>query len=226
MSDRKNAEAPGRAFAGFTRKILARHSIVLAIVIIAATALDIFLDVFVEPRIIDGTSPILSAIAAIDLFCALSAYPLLIAGAVLMLRRKLFTSVCYLAAGTVGYMSFYAVAALKDDRLIFPAGAHREIAVIYERRDVDFEINNSSPHLVSLGEQCHPRGGCGCWVLIDPGHTSGVEDDRSGWRRPTASIFLPVTIPDRFAIVNIGVLDSSAYSVLGCNMDYFAWKLG
>jgi hypothetical protein len=184
------------------------------------------LEVFAGPRVNDSTSPLFSVIAAIELFYVLFTYLLLIVGAVLLLRRKLFLAVCYLAAGTVGYMSFYAVAVLKDDRLILPGGAHRGIAAIYERRDVDFGIRNPSPHLISLGEQCHPPGGCGCWVLIDPGHTGGVEDDRSGWRRPTASIFLPVPIPDRFAIVNVGVLDSSAYSVLGCNMDYFAWKLG
>ncbi len=226
MSDCKNAEAPDHALVSLLRKIRASHSTVLAIVIVAATALDIFVEVFAEPRVKDSTSALFSVIGVIQLFYVLFTYSLLMAGVVLLLRRKLFLSVCYLAAGAVGYMSFYAVAALKDDRLIFPAGAHREIAAIYERRDVDFEIERSSPHPVSLGEQCHPPSGCGCWVLIDSGHTSGVEDDRSGWRRPTASIFLPVTIPDRFAIVNVRVLDSSAYSVLRCNMDYFAWKLG
>ena len=222
MSDCNNTEAPGRTFAKFMRKILALREIVLAIVIVAATALDILLEVFAAPRITDGTSSLLSVIDAITILHVLFTYSLLIAGVVLLLRRKLFLSVCYLAAGAVGYMSFYAVAALKDDRLIFPAGAHREIAAIYQQRDVDFEINNSSPHLVSLGEQCHPPSGCGCWVLIDPGHTSGAENDRGGWRRPKASIF----ITGEFGIVNARVLDSSAYSVLSCGMDYFAWKLG
>lgn len=145
MSGYKNTKAPGRALAKFMRKILASHSTVLAIVIVVATALDIFLEVFAGPRVNDSTSPLFSVIAAIELFYVLFTYLLLIVGAVLLLRRKLFLSVCYLAAGTVGYMSFYAVAALKDDRLIFPAGAHREIAAIYQQRDVDFEINNSSP---------------------------------------------------------------------------------
>jgi hypothetical protein len=225
MSDCKNSEAPDHALVCLLRKISASHSIVLAIVIVAATALDIFLEVLAGPRVKDSTSPLFSVIAATELFYVLFAYSLLIVGVVLLLRRKLFMSVCYLAAGALGYMSFYAVAALKGDRLTFPAGAHREIAAIYERRDVDFEINNASPHLVSLGEQCHPPDGCGCWVLIDPGHTTGVENDRGGWRRPTASIFITERLPMPFAIANVRVLDSAAYSVLGCNLDFFAWKL-
>jgi len=224
MSDSKNTEASGRASAKSAPKSPASHSILLAIVIFAATALDIFLEVVAEPRITDGTSPLLDVMITISLIYVLSTYSLFVVGVVLLLRRKLFLSVCYLAAGTVGYLSFYAVAALKDDRLVFPGGAHREIAAIYERRDVDFEISNLSPHLVSLDEECHPPHGCGCWVLIDPRHTSGVENDRGGWRRPTAPIFLPQTLPVRFAIVNVRVLDSSAYSVLGCDMDFFAWK--
>ncbi len=94
----------------------------LAIVIVAATALDIFVEVFAEPRVKDSTSALFSVIGVMQLFYVLFTYSLLMAGVVLLLRRKLFLSVCYLAAGAVGYMSFYAVAALKDDRLIFPAG--------------------------------------------------------------------------------------------------------
>jgi hypothetical protein len=205
------------------RNTLSSHSTLLGIITAAAVALYLFVEVIAEPRVRDATSLESSIIEITKLSYVLFMYLLFIAGVVLLLRRKPFLSVCYLAASAAAYASCFAAAALKDDRWTFPFGAHREIASIYREHDVDFDKNNSTPHLMSLDQQCHPPSSCECWVLIDPGHRSGIENDLGGWRRPAAPIFLTDTLSLHFGIVNVRVLDSSAYSVLGCGMDIRGW---
>jgi hypothetical protein len=205
------------------RDTLSSHSTRLGLVTTAAVSLYLFIDVIAEPKIRDSTSVEFGIIGITKLSYILYMCSVLIAGVVLFLRRKLFLSVCYLAAGATAYASCFADAALKDDRLTFPSGSHREIANIYRKQDVNFDVNSSTPHLTFLDRQCHPPNGCECWVLIDPGHRSAVDNDLGGWRRPTAAIFLPEVLPLHFGIVNVRVLDSSAYSVLGCGMDIRGW---
>jgi hypothetical protein len=201
------------------RKILPSHSVTLALLTAAAIALHLFLNVVISPHVKDAVSLPFNLLAAAELIFYLLIYAFFFAGAILLLSRKLFSSVCYLAAGAAAYASCFAAAALKDDRLTFPSGSHHEIASIYHRNEVNFDINNPTPRLFFFDEQCHPPNGCGCWILIDSGHRSLAENDLGGWRRPTAPIFPPDTLPVRFAIVNVRTLDSSAYSVLGCGMD-------
>jgi hypothetical protein len=202
-----------------TRKTFPSHPVTLGFVTAAAIALHMFLRVVVDPRIKDGLSLQSDVVAILGIAFALFIYGLLIAAVVLLLRRKLFLSVCYLAACAAAYASTFAVASLNDNRLVFPSRSHREIADIYHRQDVDFDATNRTPHLVFLDDQCHPPGGCGCWVLMDPDHRSGVENELGGWRRPTIPIFPQNLLPVRFATVHVRVLDSSAYSVLGCGID-------
>jgi hypothetical protein len=205
------------------RKILPAHSVALGFVTAAATALHLLLNVVVSPRVKDATSLQFNIIGTLELAFFLFIYALLIAGVVLLLRRKLFLSVCYLTACATTYASCFVAAALKDDRLTFPSGSHREIASIYHRQEANFDGNNRTPRLVFLDQQCHPPNGCECWVVIDPDRRSTVENDVGGWRRPTAAMFPSDTLPVHFAMVNIRVLDSSAYSVLGCDMYVRPW---
>jgi len=209
------------------RRFFSSHVVVLGIVTAAATALDLFLGVVVDPLVKDATSLQYEILSFTRLAFVLFSFSLLMVGVILLFRRKLFLSVCYLAAGVAAYESSYVEAALKDDRLIFPSGSHREIAAIYRQQDLDFDLTNPKPHLVSLDDRCHLPGGCGCWVLIDPGHSSGVENYLGGWRHPPArtSAQDPLSLL-YFAIVNVRALDSSAYSVLGCGVDYFSWRPG
>lgn len=201
------------------RKIFPSHPVTLGFVTAAATALYMFLSVVVEPRFKVAFSLQLRSIVIFQIAFVLFMYALVIAGVVLLLRRKLFLSVCYLAAFAATYVSGFAVASLKDNRLVFPSRSHREIADIYHRQEVDFDVTNRTPHLVYLNEQCHPPNGCECYVLMDPDHRSGVENELGGWRRPTIAIFPQNLLPVRFALVNVRALDASAYSVLGCGID-------
>ena len=205
------------------QKICTSHPGALGFVTVAATTLHLFLNVIVLPRAKDATSFQFSVVTLAELAFYLFIYALLISTAVLLSHNKLLLFVCYLAAFATTYASCFVAAAVKNDRLIFPSGSHREIAGIYQRQDMDFDVNNRTPHLVLLDEQCHPPNGCECWILIDPDHRSAVENDLGGWRQPTASIFPPDMLPISFAIVNVRVLDSSAYSVLGCTMDLRRW---
>jgi hypothetical protein len=199
------------------RKIFPSHAVTLGFVTAAVIALYIFVRVIVEPRFKDALSLEANVVATIKLAFVLFLCGLLIAGVVLLLRRRLFLSMCYLAACAATFASDFAVASLKDNRLVFPSRSHREIADIYLRQAVDFDATNRTPHLVFLNEQCHPPNGCECYVLMDPDHRSGVENELGGWRRPTIPIF-PDTLPVRFEIVHVKALDASAYSVLGCGI--------
>jgi hypothetical protein len=200
------------------RKIFPSHAVTLGFVTAAATALHMFVSVIVQPRTTDSRTLQFEIVASLELAYFLFIYALFIVSVVLLLRRKLFLSVCYLAACAATYTSGFAVASLKDNRMVFPSRSHREIADIYHRQEVDFDANNRTPHRVFLDEQCHPPGGCGCWVLIDPDHRSGVENDLGGWRRPTSPMLPLDLLPVRFALVHVRALDSSAYSVLGCGI--------
>jgi hypothetical protein len=209
------------------RRFFSSHVVLLGIVTAAVVGLDIFFDVVVDPRLEERAGLLYEILAFFELAYALFLCSLLIMGVVLLLRRKLFLSVCYLVAGVVAYeSSYYIEGALKDDRVIFPSASHREIAAIYRQQDVDFDLTNPKPHLVSLDDRCHPPGGCGCWVLIDPGHSSGVENDLGGWHQPTAKIFPQGELPVLFEFVNVRVLDSSAYSVLACGIDFPSFRPG
>ncbi|MBI3700100.1 MAG: hypothetical protein HY242_06570 [Afipia sp.] len=201
------------------QKIFPSHAATLGFVTAAAIVVDMFVSVVVEPRFKDARSLQFEIVAALELAFGLFIYALFIAGVVLLLRRKIFLSSCYLAAFAATYVSGFAVASLKDNRLVFPSRSHREIADIYQRQQANFDESNRMPRLVFLDEQCHPPNGCGCWVLMDPEHRSGVETELGGWRRPTISIFPQNLLPVRFALVHVRALDSSAYSVLGCGID-------
>jgi hypothetical protein len=200
------------------RRIFPSHAVTLGFVTAAVIALHMFASVIVSPHFKDALSLEHSVILYVQLVFGLFIYASLIAGVVLLLRRKLFLSVCYLAACAATYASGFVVASLKDNRLVFPSRSHREIADIYHRQEVDFDATNRTPHLVFLDEQCHPPNGCGCYVLMDPDHRSGVESELGGWRRPTIPIFPPDTLPVRFEIVHVKALGASAYSVLGCGI--------
>jgi len=187
----------------------------------AATILHAYERVIVRPRIIDGTSLLAYVCSLLDLIVVLIFFSLFVVGAILLLRRKLCLSACYLACGITMYASFFGVAAIADDRVTFPSASHREIASIYRRESGNFDIQNPDPHLILLDERCHPPGACYCYVLIDSGHRSGVENDLDGWlggwRRPTTSILRDDSF--RFSVASVRRLDWSAYSVLGCEMD-------
>jgi uncharacterized protein with PQ loop repeat len=101
------------------RKIFPSHAVTLGFVTAAAMALHLFLSVIVSPRTKDGMSIHFSVVGILELAFFLFIYALLIACVVLLLRRKLFLSVCYLAACAATYASCFAVAALKDNRLVF-----------------------------------------------------------------------------------------------------------
>jgi hypothetical protein len=200
------------------RKIFPSHAVTLGFVTAAAIALNLFVSVIVSPRFKDASSLENRLITQFEITFYLFFYGLLIAVVVLLLRRKLFLSMCYLAAFAATYASCFAVASLNDNRMVFPSRSHREIADIYHRQEVDFDANNRTPHRVFLDEQCHPPGGCGCWVLMDPDHRSGVENDLGGWRRPTSPLLPLDLLPVRFALVHVRALDASAYSILGCGI--------
>jgi hypothetical protein len=205
------------------RKILSSHSIVLGFVTLAAVTIHVLVNVVFLPRARDAMSLQFGILAFAEIAFFLFVYLLFISGIFLLLRRRLFFSACYLLAGAVTYASCFAAAALKDDRWTFPSRSHREIVGIYHEKSAYFDMDRSRPHLISLGQQCHPPNNCECWILIDVGHSSEIERDVGGWRGPTAPIFLADTTTVRLSIVNVEVLDSSAYSILGCEVDNRGW---
>jgi hypothetical protein len=150
---------------------------------------------------------------------------LLLNNVVYLFNRRWRSALYYFIVLCIGVASILLSLALKDDRFMFVAKSHDEITGIYNQRRSEFDPNDLTPRLVPLDSQCRPPSGCECWLVVDPAHSSGVENEIGGWHRPTASIFPTNTAPEHFAIVNVKRLDSGDFSVLGCDVDPTEWWL-
>jgi hypothetical protein len=195
----------------------------IVIVAVVWGVLFAYIDGVVSPHVNDATSLSFQTLMFFGLAHSVFLYATLVACGIFLLRRKWISALSYFAAACLTYASDYGSLALRDDRFAFPGRSHREIADIYEQRQSEFDLTNPIPHLVALDAQCHPPTDCECWVLLDSGHTSGVEGEMRGWHPPTASIFPRNTTPEHFAIINVERLESGAYSIMGCDFDLTAW---
>jgi hypothetical protein len=204
--------------AGLRRQILSYPGNLILIAILWGGSFAC-VDGFVSPRVVNAVSLSFLILRAIGFFHGLFLVAALVVGAILLLRRKWFSALCYFSVGCILWLSIVAALALKGDRFAFPGGPHREIADIYHRRLAEFSPINQNPRLVFLDRECHPPNGCYCWVLVDPAHTSGADKEMGDWHRPSASIFPQNTLPVDFAIVNVKRLNENVYSVLGCSTD-------
>jgi hypothetical protein len=158
----------------------------------------------------------------IGLACVLFFAIVFVAGIVFLLTARFFAAFCYLATGCMMYVPLYALEWLKGDRFTFTSGPHSEIADIYVRRQSEFTSQaDLGPRLVALNNQCNLPYDCQCWIALDPGHTSGVEQDIGGWHRPRASLVASDNWAEPFAIIDVKRLDADTYSVLSC---YGAWN--
>jgi hypothetical protein len=208
----------------FQMQILSRHTKIIFVSLLFS-AVFIIVDGDISPRIKDGTSLLLHTLNFVSAACLIFLMSGLIFSAVCLLRRRWISSLCYFISALLAPASMYASAALKGDRFTFTADPHSEIAAVYSQRRSEFERVVTTPRLIDLGDQCHPPGGCACWIVLDPKHMSGVEKEIGGWHRPDpASVFPIGTPPEQFAIVNVRLIDTKAYSVLGCVVDWTALK--
>jgi hypothetical protein len=140
-----------------------------------------------------------------------------IAGLIFLFAGRFFAAFCYIGTACMMYVPLHALEWLKGDRFYITSGPHSEIADIYDRRQSQLAAAaNFNPLLVPLDNQCHPPPDCQCWVVLDPGHTTGVEREIGGWHRPATYILPADETPIRFAIVDVRRLNADAYSVLGC----------
>ena len=133
---------------------------------------------------------------------------------VLLFKRNFLNAICLIVVVCSVYFPVYALNAIRGDRTRFTDGPHREIADIYHERRPAFVSPGS--RLVPLDNQCHPPNWCTCWVLWDPSHTSGAEQDLGRWHRPKSSAFPTDAFPIEFELVDVRRLDPDAYSVLAC----------
>jgi hypothetical protein len=161
----------------------------------------------------------------IGLTCMLFFVVVFVRGIVLLLTARFFAAFCYLVTGCMMYMPLFALLWLKGDRFTFTSGPHREIADIYDRSQTTLiAAANFNPLLVPLENQCHPPPDCQCWIVLDPGHTTGVERDIGGWHRPGTYILPADETPVHFAIVDVRRINVDVYSVLGCVADWTSLK--
>jgi hypothetical protein len=168
-----------------------------------------------SPHIKDGTSAE-ALFLIIDLLNGALLFVGLIGAVILLFRRKWRSALCYLSVACVLYASMMASSALQGgDRFFYTSGPHREIAEIYQMRRS--ELAPDKQQFFSLEQACRPPGGCDCWLLWDPNHSSHVETDIGGWHRPYTPFFPQ---DSGFAIVDVRRIDSNAYSVLGCSVDW------
>jgi hypothetical protein len=150
-------------------------------------------------------------------------------GAVALLNCRYLAMRLHVAIASIIAICIVTSIVVSGDRSRILQGPHGEIAEIYKRRKLEFDQNtsqveNSSPRLVRLDQQCRPPQDCECWILLDPAHTSGVEKDIGGWHRPKASVFPQNGIQVRFALVAVRQINSDSYSVLGCPIDWSLWN--
>jgi hypothetical protein len=94
------------------RNTLFAHSTLLGLITAGAVTLYLFVDVIAWPRVRDGTSLEAHIIVITRFFYCLFTYSMLAVSVVLSLCRKIFLSVCYLAAGATACVSCFAAAAL------------------------------------------------------------------------------------------------------------------
>jgi hypothetical protein len=151
-------------------------------------------------------------------------------GVYFLFKRDKFAAQCNFGAACIVGTLFVLSRAIAFDPFSYKVGPHSDIAEIYNQRRSEFnpstpQVVNSSPRLFALSEQCRPPNGCGCWLLLDPQHTSDVERALGqGWHRPTASIFPQDEQPPAFTIVYVRQIDPNAYAVLGCSLDWTALR--
>jgi hypothetical protein len=200
-----------------------RHMGIILISILLS-AVFITADGIILPHVKYGASPLFETLQFVSFACLAALMSGLVWSAACLLRRRWSSSLCYFVAALLAPASMYASLALKGDRFTFTNGPHREIAEIYNGRRSEFARMGPSPNLIDIGNQCHPPNGCGCWIVVDPMHASGIDEEIRGWHRPNASIFPMYTYPRNFEIVNVRRLDGDAYSVLGCEADFTALK--
>ncbi len=214
-----------RMFSGEgARRRAGQPSTIVIIVYCFFSAIYIVVNGIISPYVKDAMSPLARALAFVSAAYTICFISLIIASAVCLLRRRWIPSLCYFMAGLLTPASMYASLAIKGDRFTFTAGPHREIADIYHQRRSELERNVSDPGLIDIDDQCHPPNGCGCWIVVDLRHTSGVEREIGRWHRPSAAIFSMNTSPGPFEIVDVMQINNRAYSVLGCEADWTALK--
>jgi hypothetical protein len=142
----------------------------------------------------------------------------LLATIVCLARRRFWRAWRYFTAFAIAWLSGQAahlLAKTLDDE------QHAQIAAIYRQSrngliDSALAGQSSAGRLVPLGDRCHPSIWCTCWIVLDPGHASGVEADLGDWHSPRSSFF-PNDIPP-FASSRIDVrrIDADTFSVLAC----------
>jgi hypothetical protein len=191
------------------RLLVAYPANVIALSIVSG-ALFIITDGIISPRVKDATSLTFKALGGIEVLCFLIFFVIFAWGIVRLVMRSWLSVPYHLLATCIAIGSLYASAFVKGDRFTFTAGAHDEIASIYNRNLAEFSRQNTGPRLISLDEQCHPPNGCECWIVVDPDHTSGVENEVHGWHRPAASIFSMETFSRHFEIVDVRQINPGA----------------
>ncbi len=184
----------------------------------------IFFGVVVEPHV--SSPSVIEMLSVIGLLYLVAVLLLLIGSLVFLIRRKWLSATLLLSA------AFILSAALTvEDTIVlyneygFTGPAHAEIAEIFNRNSSEFDLATTVPRLIDLDQRCHPPGGegggCGCWLLLDPAHTSGADNEKAGWHRPVASIFHQKALP--IQLVSVRPIDAGSYSVLGCDEDWRTW---
>jgi hypothetical protein len=206
------------------KKLVQSHPISLVFAAVLWGAVFVFSDGVVSPYVKDSTSlssKILGMIIALTIgffFLAFSA------GGVLLLRRKWLSGLCCVAVAFILYASLLSARLVRGDRFMFTGAPHNEIAKIYNRNPSQYSDDGSGARLTSLRDDCGPPNGCACWVVVDSKHSSGVDKEIGSWHTPNASIFPRDTLPRQFVIVDVRQISQSAYSILGCEADWTAWK--
>lgn len=203
----------------FFRRFLSLYpAIIIAIGILWGT-LWASIDAFAFKHFYIAQSEVASILVYIGTFYALFCIAAFIAAVILLFRGKEFHAFCCFVAAYTFFASIFLSSAFQGDKFVFTSAPHREIAEIYNGHKLEWGPADSRAHLVALNGECHPPNGCECWVVLDPGHASGVQKEMGGWHRPTAPIFPMHTLPQHFAIVNVRRLGPDDYSVLGCEVD-------
>jgi hypothetical protein len=209
---------------GVTGRAVRREERILLISLVVSAAC-VVVDGILLPRIHDASSFLFQMLELLDAVFLLGLLSGLIWTVVCLIRRKWLSASCYVITAMLAPASMYASAVLQDDLFPVPSPSHQEIAAIYQQRQSELERSPVVPRLVPLGDACHPPSGCGCWIVLDPAHTSGAEKEIGGWHRPADSSIFPLgALPEDFAIVNVQRLGPKAYSAIGCDVDWSALK--
>jgi hypothetical protein len=131
----------------------------------------------------------------------------------------------YAIACFILYYTLHLAGIIRGDFYESEYYSHQRIRnAFFDDRIKFFEsINVTKEELRQIKEPCIERFGCWCYVLAAKQATKDFELDLGAWHKPKSSFF-DTGFKTRFAIISVARIDKENYSILACDLNYWALR--